>query len=88
MSVPFDFEPGFLEILVEWNAPSVFHTVQPHSSSSTSHPSEKRKRNYKEGPTGGVFGMVHEWKKERIMDHGHNNFAFPNYENKQVRYSF
>ena len=27
MSVPFDFEPGFPEILVEWNAPKALHTV-------------------------------------------------------------
>ena len=37
---------------------------------------------------GGVSGTVHKRKKYRIMDHGYKNFAFPNHENKQVRYSF
>ena len=29
MSVPFDFEPGFPEILVEWNAPTNFSNSLP-----------------------------------------------------------
>ena len=29
MSVPFDFEPGFPEILVEWNAPHVNEKCGP-----------------------------------------------------------
>ena len=41
-----------------------------------------------EGRTGGVSRTVHEQKKQRITDHGYQNFIFPNHENKQVRYSF
>ena len=33
-----------------------------------------------------VSGTVHEQKK--LEDHGYNNFAVPNHENKQVKYSF
>ena len=35
----------------------------------------------KEG--GGVTGTVHEPKKQRITDHGNENFIFPSHENKQ-----
>ena len=28
ISVPFDFEPEFPEILVEWNAPQTFHSLK------------------------------------------------------------
>ena len=31
-SVPFDFEPEFSEILVEWNAPKVNHGTKKHES--------------------------------------------------------
>ena len=41
-----------------------------------------------EGRTGGVCRTVHEQKKQRITDHGYQNFIFPNHGNKQVRYSF
>ena len=44
--------------------------------------------NFKEGRTGGISRTVHEQKKQRITDHGYQNFIFPNHENKQVRYSF
>ena len=38
---------------------------------------------YVEGRTGGVSRTVHEQKKQRITDHGYQNFIFPNHENKQ-----
>ena len=34
---------------------------------------------------GGVSRTVHEQKKQRNTDHGHQNFIFPNHD-KQVRY--
>lgn len=43
---------------------------------------------FTEGRTGGVCRTVHEQKKQRITDHGYQNFIFPNHGNKQVRYSF
>ena len=34
MSVPFDFEPGFPEILVEWNAPYIWKHILGAKTSS------------------------------------------------------
>ena len=37
---------------------------------------------------GGVTGTVREAKKQRLTDHGNENFIFPSHENKQEINSF
>ena len=49
------------------------------------------KRVVQEGGVGGGGGgkaLWHGSRTEKIEDHGYKNFAFPNQENKQVRFSF
>ena len=41
-----------------------------------------------EGGKGGVTGTVREPKKQRLTDHGNENFIFPSHENKQEINSF
>ena len=41
-----------------------------------------------EGRTGGVSGTVHGPKKQRITNHGYQNFIFPNHENQHVKHCF
>ena len=43
---------------------------------------------YREGRTGGVSGTVHGPKKQRITNHGYQNFIFPNHENQHVTHCF
>ena len=42
----------------------------------------------KEGRTGGVSGTVHGPKKQRITNHGYQNFTFPNHENQHVKHFY
>ena len=41
-----------------------------------------------EGRTGGVSGTVHGPKKQRITNHGYQNFTFPNHENQHVKHFY
>lgn len=66
-----------------WFRPPVYLTLR-----TTNEKHAKIQLAFLEGRTGGVSRTVHEQKKQRITDHGYQNFIFPNHENKQVRYSF
>ena len=41
--------------------------------------------NHKRGSYMGVCRMAHEQRKQRITDHGYQNFIFPNNESKKVK---
>ena len=53
LSVPFDFEPEFLEILVEWNAPDVFQNSYPFQDLS-----ENEKQRIAKDRASSVFPMT------------------------------
>ena len=43
---------------------------------------------YGGGGGGGVSGTVHGPKKQRITNHGYQNFTFPNHENQHVKHFY